>query len=356
MSKFDKLEEYVIAPGETILELLEVNCMTQLDLANKTGINKKTINEIIKGKAPITTSTALKLEYVFNIPASFWNNLESSYRESLEREKDIESIKEDEKYLINIPYSEMAKRNWDCIEQTRDSYENIINLRKFFSVASLSFDTELKRKLAFRKSNNEKFSFEALYCWLRYGEIQSNKDEYPKFDIEKLKENSKTIRELVNKKFLEQLNLIKKLLKECGVALIYEPHLPNTYVNGVSYKITCDKAIIMVSDRGKKDDILWFTLFHEIAHLIKHSKKEVFVDLEDTESSDIELEADEFARNILIPDNAYNDFVKNNIVFDENIIKEFSKNNNISTGIVVGRLQKDGLISWNQFNNLITRI
>ena len=356
MSKFDKLEEYVIAPGETILELLELNCMTQLDLANKTGINKKTINEIIKGKAPITTSTALKLEYVFNIPASFWNNLESSYRESLEREKDIESIKEDEKYLINIPYSEMAKRNWDWIEKTRDSYEKVINLRKFFSVASLGFDTELKRKLAFRKSSNENFSFESLYCWLRYGEIQSNKIEYPKFDIEKLKENSKKIRDLVNHPFLEQLDLIKQLLKECGVALIYEPHLPNTYVNGVSYKITCDKAIIMISDRGKKDDILWFTLFHEIAHLIKHSKKEVFVDLEDTESSDIELEADEFARNILIPDNVYNDFVKNSIVFNENMIKDFSRKNNISTGIVVGRLQKDGLVDWNQFNNLITRI
>lgn len=356
MSKLDKLEEYVIAPGETILELLEVNCMTQLDLADKTGINKKTINEIIKGKAPITTATALKLEYVFNIPASFWNNLESSYRESLERKKDIESIKEDEKYLVNIPYSEMAKRNWNCIEQTRDPYEKVINLRKFFSVASLSFDTELKRKLAFRKTNTKKVSLESLYCWLRYGEIQANKDEYPKFNIEKLKENTKKIRELANKQFLEQLNLIKQLLKECGVALIYEPHLPNTYVNGVSYKVTCDKAIIMISDRGKKDDILWFTLFHEIAHLIKHSKKEVFVDLEDTESNDIELEADEFARNILIPNHIYQDFVNNNTVLNENLIKEFAKNHNISTGIVVGRLQKDGFICWNQFHNLITRI
>lgn len=89
MSELKKLNEYVIAPGETILELLEVNCMTQLDLADKLGINKKTINEIIKGKAPITAFTALKLEYVFSIPASFWNNLESNYRESLEREKVI---------------------------------------------------------------------------------------------------------------------------------------------------------------------------------------------------------------------------------------------------------------------------
>ena len=356
MSKLDKFEEYVIAPGETILELLEVNCMTQLDLSDKTGINKKTINEIIKGKAPITTSTALKLEYVFNIPASFWNNLESSYRESLERKKDFESIKDDEKYLTNIPYYEMSKRNWDWISKTRDPYEKVINLRKFFSVASLGFDTELKRKLAFRKSNNDNFSKEALYCWLRYGEIQSNKDEYPKFNIEKLKENSKKIRTLADKSFLSQINIIKKLLKECGIALVYEPHLPNTYVNGVSYKITCDKAIIMISDRGKKDDILWFTLFHEMGHLIKHSKKEVFIDLEDTDYSDIELEADEFARNILIPDYIYNDFIKSNNVFNENIIKDFSKNNNISTGIIVGRLQKDGLVGWNQFNNLITRI
>ena len=303
MSKF---EEYVIAPGETIVELLEANCMTQLDLAAKMGITKKNINEIIKGKAPITNSTALKLEYIFKIPASFWNNLESSYRDSLERQKDRESIIEDEKYLLNIPYSEMAKRNWDWIEKTRDSYEKVINLRKFFSVASLGFDTELKRRLAFRKSDNKNFSYDSLYCWLRYGEIQANKEEYPKFNIDLLKENTYKIRMLVNKPFLDVLDKVKELLKECGVALIYESHLPNTYVNGVTYKITCDKAIIMISDRGKRDDSLWFTLFHELGHLIKHSKKEVFLDLDDTEVTDIEKEANDFAKNVLIPNVLYN--------------------------------------------------
>ena len=53
MSNYNKFEEYVIAPGETILELLEVNCMNQLDLADKTGINKKTINEIINDEKSI---------------------------------------------------------------------------------------------------------------------------------------------------------------------------------------------------------------------------------------------------------------------------------------------------------------
>lgn len=356
MSKLNKFEEYVVAPGETILELLEVNCMTQLDLSDKTGIHKKTINEIINGKAPITPTTALKLEYVFDIPASFWNNLESSYRETLERHNDMELIKEEEKYLINIPYNEMVRRNWDYIEKTRDPVEKVINLRKFFSVASLSFDTELKRQLEFRKTDNKNFSLESLYCWLRYGEIVSNKEQYPSFDIDRLKSSVVEIRKLTSKPFLEQYNEIKQILKNCGVSLIFESHLPNTYVNGVTYKVSCDKAIIMISDRGKKDDILWFTLFHEIAHLIKHSKKEVFVDLENSEKTDIEKEADFFSRNILIPDNLYKNFIDSNSMVTEKTIKEFSKKNNISPGILVGRLQNDGIVHWNQFNNLITRI
>ena len=355
MSKRYELNEYVIVPGDTILELLELNSMTQLDLSDKTGINKKTINEIIKGKAPITTTTALKLEYVFNIPASFWNNLESNYREVLERQKDFDSIIEDEKYLKNIPYNEMSKRNWDYIEITRSPFEKVVNLRKFFSVASLGFNTELKRKLAFRKQDNDSFSYESLYCWLRYGEIQSNKIEYPKFDIIKLKEGVEKIRGLTSYLFLDKIDEIKELLKECGVSLIFEPHLSNTYVNGVSYKITKDKAIIMISDRGKKDDILWFTLFHEIAHLIMHSKKEVFIDGDNELKSSIEKEADDFAKNTLISKNAYDDFIENNII-NEKTIRKFSKDNNIIPGILVGRMQKEGIIGYNEFNNLITRI
>lgn len=349
-------DEYIIAPGETILEMLETNSMTQLDLAYKTGINKKTINEIVKGKAPITVATALKLEYVFDIKASFWCNLESNYREKLERKKDFESIINEEKYLNDIPYLEMSKRKWDFIEPTNDSYERVINLRKFFAVASLEFDTELKRKLAFRKSANKNFSFESLYCFLRYGEIQSNKEVYNKFDIDELKKASLEIRKLANNSFLSQFEKIKKILLQCGVYLVYETNLPHTYINGVSYKITPDKAIIMISNKGKKDDILWFTFFHEIAHLIKHSKKEVFIDSDNDIKNDIEYEADEYSRNILIPDNEYDDFVKTTKKYTTNAICDFARKNNILPGIVVGRLQKNGIIKWNQFNNLIIRI
>lgn len=87
MSKKNMFNQYVIPPGETIKELLEVNGMKEIDLVNKTGINIKTINGLINGETKITPSISLKLENVFKIPASLWNNLESNYRESLERSK-----------------------------------------------------------------------------------------------------------------------------------------------------------------------------------------------------------------------------------------------------------------------------
>lgn len=56
--------------------------MSQAELAEQTGIPKKTINEIINGKAAITPETALQFERVLGTPASFWNNRERRYQEA----------------------------------------------------------------------------------------------------------------------------------------------------------------------------------------------------------------------------------------------------------------------------------
>ncbi len=77
------LPDYVSIPGETLLETLETIGMSQADLAKCMGHPIKTINEIIQGKVAITAETALQLEYVLHIPASFWLKREQLYRESL---------------------------------------------------------------------------------------------------------------------------------------------------------------------------------------------------------------------------------------------------------------------------------
>lgn len=71
---------YAVPPGETLGETLDTLGMTQAEIAERTGLPKKIINEIILGKAAITAETALQFERVLEIPASFWINLESNYQ------------------------------------------------------------------------------------------------------------------------------------------------------------------------------------------------------------------------------------------------------------------------------------
>jgi len=78
----------VSLPGETLREVLDERQMTQADLAERMGRPKKTVNEIVQGKAAITPGTALQLERVLGVPAGFWNNLEQTYWEHQAREEE----------------------------------------------------------------------------------------------------------------------------------------------------------------------------------------------------------------------------------------------------------------------------
>ncbi|HEY9691642.1 MAG TPA: HigA family addiction module antitoxin [Oculatellaceae cyanobacterium] len=80
--------DYVSPPGETLEEILEERDMTQAELAERMGRPKTTISEIINGKAAITPETALQLELVLGVPASFWNNREGLYHEALARQEE----------------------------------------------------------------------------------------------------------------------------------------------------------------------------------------------------------------------------------------------------------------------------
>lgn len=98
--------------------------------------------------------------------------------------------------------------------------------------------------------------------------------------------------------------------------------------------------------RGKDADRFWFSLFHEFGHIILgHINSSEGISCED------ETEADNFARECLIPSKSFEEFVKNNSFTKKSII-DFSKKIGIASGIVVGRLQKERFIPFNRFNDL----
>jgi HTH-type transcriptional regulator / antitoxin HigA len=95
--------DYVVPPGEILMEYLDSLGMTQRDLAARTGLTPKTVNEIVQGKAPITAETALKLERVLGRPAHFWQNLESLYQAARVREQEQAHLVGDLDWLKRLP-------------------------------------------------------------------------------------------------------------------------------------------------------------------------------------------------------------------------------------------------------------
>ena len=75
------IPDYLVTPGEVLEDYLGYAGITQTTLADRTGLSKKTINEIIKAKSAITAEIALKFEHTLGRPAHFWSNLEQQYQE-----------------------------------------------------------------------------------------------------------------------------------------------------------------------------------------------------------------------------------------------------------------------------------
>ena len=79
MNKKEMVPFAATHPGELIKDELKSRKMTQRELATKTGLKTSVISETINGKRPISLNTALKLESVFEISASYWLNLQTQY-------------------------------------------------------------------------------------------------------------------------------------------------------------------------------------------------------------------------------------------------------------------------------------
>ena len=71
--------------GATIKEQLNDKGMAQKELASRLGMSEKHVSRLINGEAQLTPEVAGRLEMVLGIPARFWNNLESIYREKVVR-------------------------------------------------------------------------------------------------------------------------------------------------------------------------------------------------------------------------------------------------------------------------------
>ena len=144
---------------------------------------------------------------------------------------------------------------------------------------------------------------------------------------------------------------LQELFASAGVALVFVPAFTGISFSGVSKWISSSKAMIIMNIRGKREDKFWFSLFHEAAHILKHSKTQIYI-AEASSTNPEEKEADKFAAHTLIPAE-YDEKIKKATTEAE--IIRIAEELDISPGIVAGRYQYLTK-KWNLFNNLFRSI
>jgi len=335
--------DLAIPPGEYLAEVLAARGMSQSELARRTGRPIQAINEIIKGDKSLTPATALQLEKALGVPAHIWTGLESRYQLIRAREEERRALQGELPYLKRTPYKQLA--DMGRVARTRDGEHKVRELHRFYGVSSLAnLPGTWASAPSFRCGKNWEASSYSLAAWLRCAELQAAGIPVKPFGKPVLKASLRETKGLSMKQPEEFLPILEKRLAACGIVLVLVPHFPRTYIHGAVFWPRAGKAVLALSIRGKWADIFWFSLFHEIGHLMLH-KKRTFVDDGEISpgSESLEAEANVFAANALLPAGSYREFV-GRMDLSVPAVKDFARVQGIAPGIVVGRLQHEGLI------------
>lgn len=335
-------------PGVTIKEQLEDRGMSQKEFASRMDMSEKHISHLINGDVQLTSDVAYRLELVLGLPANFWNNLEAIYREKLAKVEAENALDADKELAKKFPYKEMSKNGW--LPETMRIEERVINLRKFFEVVQLDKleNSSLIPNIACRRlSITEKADF-ALIAWVQKAKIEARKIQTAHIDLKELSKQLTMIREMTIKDPGDFCEELRELLSNCGIAMVFLPHIGGSFLHGATF-YDKNKIVIGLTLRGKDADKFWFSLFHEIGHiLLGHLNQNAEID------NNAERAADQFAKDTLISPEDFQSFV-NKGVFSKDSLIRFSKEIGIAPGILVGRLQKEGYLEFSWYNDLKTK-
>ncbi|WP_099371207.1 ImmA/IrrE family metallo-endopeptidase [Sphingobacterium sp. 1.A.5] len=335
-------------PGETLAEKLgEIN-MGAKEFAIRTGKPEKTITAILNGESAITPDMAVLFEDVLHIPARFWLKRQYEYDEYKAREKraSVKALAKD--WARAFPYAEMAKLGW--VIPTSKVEEKVVSLFKYFQLGSEKawekYFYGQQLKLAFRISIHNTKSPHALSAWIRQGEIQAAQIEAPSYNPSQFQQILVSIKTLMAEHPEGFFQKLQALCLECGVKVIYTPCIQKAPISGATRWIN-DHPVIQLTGRYNQNDRFWFTFFHEVGHILLHGKKDIF--LEDIEYSDLdkakEKEADDFAIKWTLSKEEEENLLAHGEISEE-VVKVFAERFVTHPAIIIGRLQKKGLIHY----------
>ena len=297
--------DFAPRPGRLLQRELDEQSISQAQLAARAGLSPKHVNLVIKGTAPLSPDVAVSLEQILGTSAETWLRMEATYQAHQARAQKRESLTDFVDWASSFPRQSLLDRK--LIAKTDSGPELAGKLLNFFGVVSKSAyeKTWLEPQASYKRSQLHSIDSNLTALWLRLSELHASElvTRAGAFDADKLRAVATTIPKLTVQPIGDAFTEAQALLLDAGVVLVFVPEIPNTRISGVSRWIN-GTPMIAVTSRYKSLDGLWFTILHEVAHVLLHPKRSTFVDdgfKADDNADSQEAAANKFAESHLIP-------------------------------------------------------
>lgn len=332
--------------GSILNDYLEYHKIIQTDFADRLGISKKHMNEIINGNT--------KLSEDLMIAISLLTDIDINLIFLVEFKKDIHnylyskfpSEKEIKEFLNSFYINEMNKRKWLVLKDKSSVVQNSIDLLNFMKVKNFDvYKNYVNKKILFKKRNDA--NIRKIYLWIRYCDNLIENTSVCEYSSKRLDDLFIDLKKESLKPFNK--DRLINLLNSYGIILCIADALTGTRVRGCSM-VKGNNPVIYLTTYFKEKSSLYFTLYHELCHIKTNYNKLISkIIIED----DMEKEADEFALNKMIDKKIWNEIMNNLDKKDE-----ICKKNNIPFSFMYSRLAYEKYISYNskEYNDNIEKI
>ncbi|MDC7219445.1 MAG: helix-turn-helix domain-containing protein [Spirochaetales bacterium] len=360
MDKNKKPKPFInIGPGYTIKKYIEDRGWSQDDLAQLTEISTKQLSQIINDKVRITINTARLFAKAFGTSPEFWVNLDTNFRLHQDKDEKKESATERKaKIRKYMPVSEISRKGWYVCENSADGYEGLYERVWNKTINDNSpYEEEEKKYCARQKKGNEEFTKLYTITWQQIARKRAEQIKVPEY-------NKKGLNKIVEDytRYTTEPDGVVRIIEDLnsvGVKFFVLSHLSKTYLDGACF-MDGKNPVIVYTCRYDRVDNFWFTLAHEIAHVLLHlkaSSKNYFIDdLKDGDNTATEeKEADEKAEEMLRVNEILNLSQPRTKYFSEAKLKTISEKLKIEESLVLGILQFLRIIDYRSALNKLKK-